>query len=129
METTKLEIYPDTFLTVYTLPGKVCIDRGNSDDHTLKGIYVPTWLLGRLIPFISRPRLGARLKLSGPRHLGVERIRNATTKKVEGYTFKTHRDGYPTSHWIHVPKDKLKDLVEILRKVEKEEPHGQESLV
>jgi hypothetical protein len=117
MEVTKLEVYPDTFLTVYTLPGKVCIDRGNPDDRTLKGIYVPTWLLGRLIPFISRPRLGVRLKLQGSRHLGTERLRSAETRKVEGYTFKIYRDGHPTSHWVHVPKNKLKALVEILRKV------------
>lgn len=115
LETRKLETYPNTYLTFYKLGTKICIDRDNPEDHKLKGIYIPSWLLGRAIEFLRKPKMGTRLNLSKYRYLGVERIRAAASKKTEGYTFRVYSEGYSTKHWIHVPKNKVEELVETLK--------------
>jgi hypothetical protein len=116
-ETKKLEIYPHTYISIYRLDTKVCIDRGNPDDKILKGFYIPNWLVGRTADFIRKPKMGAKLYLSPQRALGVEKIKTLGTKvKTEGYTFRVYAQGYATRYWVHIPRTKLEDVTDILRK-------------
>lgn len=116
MDTKKLEIYPHTYLTIYKLGNKVCIDRGSPDDKTLKGFYIPNWLVGRTISFLRKPKMGTKLQLSPHRHLGVEKIRALGAKTItEGYTFRVYAEGYATRHWIHIPRIKLEDIADLLK--------------
>lgn len=114
-ETRKVEVYPNTFITIYKLGTKVCIDRGDPEDRSLKGFYIPSWLVGRAVDFIRKPKMGLRLQLSQHRYLGIEKIRAAAARKIEGFTFRVYSDGYGTHHWIHIPKIMLNDIADTLK--------------